>query len=407
MSRKGGPKWSRIVVRAFAAVNLLLVGAGLVLLARYRAILPEDVLLTAPVMAASAVIYDVLAVLILARRPGHTVGRIIAFVGAVLSVSIAAFGLMNFAVARETLSLMGLAWTTLIGDLIWPLWLFVPTSLMVVYFPDGRLPTRRWWPVPAAAFLAIAYLEASQALDPWNGREMPGGIVADNPLALPAAEPLFDFLSPAVPILSSIAIFGAAAAVIFRYRRARGTVRTQMKWLVYAVAMWVALTFVVSNVSGLWQNVMLLLWPATLGLAIGIAILRHGLFDIDVVIRRTLQYALVSGMLAAVYFGVVILLTSVLTAFGAQESPPLVTVVATLAVAALFTPLRRRVQRFIDRRFYRRKYDAAQLLAEFAASARDEADLERVSAELLRVTSAAMQPEHVSLWLKERAGERP
>ncbi len=134
--------------------------------------------------------------------------------------------------------------------------------------------------------------------------------------------------------------------------------------------------------------------------AIGVAMLRYRLWDIDVIIRRTLQYSVLSGLLALTYFGLVIVLQSVFTAITGQQQNDFVTVASTLALAALFNPVRRRVQDVIDRRFYRKKYDAAKTLAAFAATCRDETDLDKLTARLVEVVQETMQPEHVSLWLK-------
>ncbi len=135
-------------------------------------------------------------------------------------------------------------------------------------------------------------------------------------------------------------------------------------------------------------------------LSIGLSILRYRLFDIDILIRRTLQYSLLSGLIALTYFGLIIVLQSAFTALTGQAQNDFVTVASTLAIAALFLPLRRRVQDFIDRRFYRKKYDAAKTLAAFAATCRDETDLDKLTASLIAVVQETMQPENVTLWLK-------
>src|SRR3989337_375258 len=139
----------------------------------------------------------------------------------------------------------------------------------------------------------------------------------------------------------------------------------------------------------------------SLPVTIGISILRYRLFDIDLLIRRTLQYSVLSVLLALVYFGGVVVLQRIFTRLTGQGQNQLVTVVSTLAIAALSIPLRRRVQDVIDRRFYRKKYDAAKVIAAFAATVRDETDLDKLTASLIAVVQETMQPEHVSLWLKK------
>lgn len=141
-------------------------------------------------------------------------------------------------------------------------------------------------------------------------------------------------------------------------------------------------------------------------LSIGIAILRYRLFDIDVIIRRTLQYTILTGLLVLTYYGGIVVLQSVFSPLTGLEHHPLVTVITTLGIAALFNPLRIRVQDFIDRRFYRRKYNAEQALAQFAAVARDEVDMEKLTAALILVIQETVQPEQVSLRIKEPINQK-
>ncbi len=178
--------------------------------------------------------------------------------------------------------------------------------------------------------------------------------------------------------------------------------REQIRWILYALglfgAFYVPYTLFQSwgQIWGVVINIVFL----TIPVAIGIAILRYRLYDIDIIIRKTLQYGVLTAMLALVYFGSILLLQTLFDRFTGQQSP-IVIVISTLLIAALFTPLRRRVQDVIDRRFFRKKYDAAQVLADFARTARDETDLDSLTAELARVVGETMQPAGVSVWLKE------
>jgi hypothetical protein len=234
-----------------------------------------------------------------------------------------------------------------------------------------------------------------------------------------------------LPLLPAC-ILASAVSLVLRYRHSRGEVRQQIKWIAF-VASFAGLLYLIALVSPfifapeflgsggrlpplpLWLE--LLFSVAVLGLAgipvaIGFAVLKYRLYDIDVVINRTLVYGLLTVMLAAVYFGGVATTQAILRAVTGQESQ-LAIVVSTLAIAALFNPLRRRVQAFVDRRFYRRKYDATKTLAAFSAKLRNETNLDALNAELVGVVQETMQPSHVSLWLrpdpvpKSDGGEEP
>jgi hypothetical protein len=206
------------------------------------------------------------------------------------------------------------------------------------------------------------------------------------------------------PIPLALGLFGSLAAVVYRFRRARGVERVQMKWVVYTAVL--AISPMVLSINR-WENPILILYfaslPTILAIAMGIAILRYRLFDIDLIIRRTLQYSLLTGLLALIYFGSVVVLQSLVENLTGAQSP-VVIVISTLAIAALFNPLRIRIQDFIDRRFYRRKYDAEQALAQFAAEARDEVDMDELTTALMSVVEETLQPENASLWLKRPQG---
>jgi hypothetical protein len=201
--------------------------------------------------------------------------------------------------------------------------------------------------------------------------------------------------------LAAFSIFGSLFAVIFRFRKSRGVERLQMKWLVYTAVtgILISLAFIINGIDNLIFDIIFLSLPTLLAITIGIAILRYHLWDIDLIIRRTLQYTLLTGLLVLVYFGSVVVLQSLVENLTGSQSP-VVIVISTLAIAALFNPLRIRVQDFIDRRFFRKKYDAEQALAQFAAVSRDEVDMQKLTDALLDVVEETLQPEQASLWLK-------
>jgi hypothetical protein len=233
---------------------------------------------------------------------------------------------------------------------------------------------------------------------------------AANPLLIPALRPLSVVALPLTNLLGLMLFILGAVSMIRRYRRSTGHERQQIKWLVWAFGI-VAASFTVWFIAHLptsfvgdvgWIDLPTYFFAATLpGIGIGAAILAHHLWDIDVVIRRTLVYGAVSAVLAAVYFGGVALLQSAFVALTGQESP-LAVVASTLGIAALFTPVRRRVQAVVDRRFYRRKYDAEKTVDAFARAVRDEVDMDRLRGTLLGVVEETMQPTSLSLWVKEK-----
>jgi hypothetical protein len=196
----------------------------------------------------------------------------------------------------------------------------------------------------------------------------------------------------------------SALSVIVRARRAGRVERQQIKWLAYGGAVVVGTMFVGGLIS-IWSVAVSIAVTtvALLGLPIstGIAIVRHRLYDIDLLINHTLVYGALTALLAVVYFGGVTATQAIFrTLTGQEEQPQLAVVVSTLVIAALFNPLRHRIQAFIDRRFYRRKYDAAKTLETFSARLRDETDLDALNSELVEVVRETMQPAHVSLWLR-------
>ncbi len=273
--------------------------------------------------------------------------------------------------------------------------------LTLLHFPNGRLLSPRWQWVRMALLSAI-FLIGVVAVMLWPHRY--------NPALLGMFEQEVGF--GAVALIFRIAQFvlfltvpAISLSILLRFRVARGVARQQIKWLLYAGSVLAAgsLTFVFTGTGPEHPDAPLIgVLLTVLGLvgipvAIGIAILRYRLYDIDILIRKTLVYTVLSAVLALIYFGSVTLLQSALSAVSGQQSA-IATVLSTLAIEDLFTPLRRRVQNVIDRRFYRKKYDAAQVLAQFALTARDETDLDVLTAELNRVIVETMQPDAISIY---------
>ena len=301
-------------------------------------------------------------------------------------------------------------------------WLWVPSvGLLATYvfllFPNGRLPSRRWRPLAWLSGVVIASVSVGVALSPGPLQGL-GGV--QNPFGLLKPWMMPAFL--AILLLLPLCILASAASLVFRYRRSRGEQRQQLKWIVFAAA-FVGLSYMIAMVlsfvfpseswfapgSPLWLDLVAyeaLLSFVAIPITVGFAILKYRLYDIDLLINRTLVYGSLTATLALIYFGGVVGLQYVFRALTGQGST-LAVVASTLAIAALFNPLRRRVQSFVDRRFYRRKYDAAKTLAAFSTRLREETDLDALRDDVVEVVRDTMQPEHVSLWLSpETAAQR-
>jgi hypothetical protein len=343
-------------------------------------------------LAVSAVVGGLVA----SRRPANPVGWF--FLG-----SGGCFAITGVATEYATYGLAGaqaMAWLQS--------WLWLPgVSLLLVflplYFPDGRLVSSRWrW----LARVALVFCVGGAVYSALSPGEIPAteGIV--NPLGIEALRPVSDLLGPFVVVLFLAFPFASAASLVVRFRRSRSVERQQIKWLALAaltIPIWFLTNSPIEAASRTLFVIMdALIVFALIPIAAGIAILRYHLYDIDVIINRALVYSTLTVTLALVYVGTVVGLQATLRALSGQEST-LAVVTSTLAIAALFNPLRRRVQAFVDRRFYRRKYDAAKTLAAFNARLREETDLGTLSDDLVGVVGGTMRPAHVSFWLRPDA----
>jgi len=341
----------------------------------------------------------VLGGLIASRRPDNLYGWL--WLGLGLSAALlqlagsyAAYALVaepgSLPAPRTIAKVLGVAWG--MGIILLP--------FLLLLFPTGRLPSRRWRPVAWAVLIAGAVL---LMIGPFLPDESIGAF--ENPLSVGGVVgEAIVFTSVAVVFVIFGVLVLSALSLVFRYHSAGGVERQQIKWFAYAAVLFggslVFGGFLGQDLPGVWDALFETATFIPLYVAVGVAILRYRLYDIDLLINRTLVYGSLTATLVLLYFGGIVVLQRVFVVLTGEKST-LAVVASTLVIAALFTPLRRRIQGFIDRRFYRRKYDTRKTLEAFSAKLRDETDLEALNNELVGVVRETMQPAHASLWLKK------
>ena len=320
------------------------------------------------------------------KRPKNPIGWLLSAIG------------LAFAVAASGVFLAHFPRTLTLADWLGFLYFveFGLCAFVVLLFPTGHLPSRRWRPVAWAAGAGLAGWVLGCTFAPTIITYSPS---VRNPVgAAGSAGNVFKIMAFGGGVLTAAAGLAAIMSLAFRYRRAGTAERAQLKWLVYAAAVIVvALLAAIPIASTNLQNAISSGAVALVPVAIGIAVLRYRLYDIDRVISRTVAYAIVTGLLVGIYAGVVLLATQVL-----RVHTPAAVAAATLAAAALFSPVRRRVQRAVDRRFNRVRYDADQTVAAFAARLKNAVDLDAVRDDLASVVHQVLEPAHVSLWIRQR-----
>jgi hypothetical protein len=346
-----------------------------------------------------AVPFSFVGALIIARRPGNRIGQLL-LGGAMSFAAFLVVGGYLHSGWEGGRDLPGLAWAAWVGNWVWMPGL-VALLLLLLLYPDGRLPSRRWRPVAVAVggwsvlvtLVLVLYPDAIGGGGPRPAIGLQGAV----------GDLLRRFLSsPHTPIPPLAFLIAGAVALGLRARRSRGDERHQIKWLAYAAGL-VLLMFVLSALpvtAWLGDVIATVLWLAVWGIpvTIGIAILKYRLYDIDRLISRTLAYTVLITALGLVYAAGVFVLGRLLDPADGQSE--LAVAATTLAVAALFQPLRRRVQAAVDRRFNRARYDAVKTLEGFRARLHDQIDLGTLSDELLGVVDQTMQPTTASLWLR-------
>ena len=352
----------------------------------------------------NAVFFSSVGAIVASRRPENPVGWLLCLWA--LSESISHFSAQYaiYALLARPDSLpagQAMAWVS-----SWLVFIVIGLSVLsILLFPTGRPPSRRWrW----LTWLTVAFVLVGAVSGAFSSGPVDGLGPIRNPLGIEGFSDVSD--SIVFNMVALVLVVAAASSVFVRLRRAKGIERQQIKWFAYAAAasvMGLVLAHIIPDVIEvpLWferigRAIFLLLLPA-MPISMGIAILRYRLYDIDLIINRTLVYGSLTLMLALVYFGGVTATQALFrTLTGQEQQPQLAIVVSTLAIAALFNPLRGRIQSFIDRRFYRSKYDAQKTLEAFTSKLRDETDLEALRGDLEGVVRETMQPAYVSLWLR-------
>jgi hypothetical protein len=357
-----------------------------------------------------AIGYSVIGAIIASRLPNHPIGWICCAIGFTGAVEHFSGEYAVYALLARPEALVGGKAMLWIQNWFWIL-IFGLIVFLLLLFPNGRLPSNRWRPLAWLSAGVTLMGAALAAISPDVGLDVLGSsdnrhiyISLPNPLGIEGLPNLFRPVQTLVLALGPV----AAASVVVGRRKARGVERQQIKWLLYAGAIFFVGIFLKNTIFSLLGGVPWGMWVGNLlvavgglggPIAIGIAILRYRLYEIDTLINRTLVYGSLTAMLVALYFvGIVVLQRAFVLLTGQQST--LAVVASTLLIAALFNPLRRRTQSFIDRRFYRRKYDAKKTLETFSAKLRDETDLEALNSELVGVVRETMQPAHVSVWLR-------
>jgi hypothetical protein len=401
-----GSRSSR-VAWALWALTCLLLACIWVLIVLHRSV-PKDVAFVLPRLAGSILVLSTgtVGALIASRCPNNPIGWMFCAAALVWDIGAAATEYAIFAVVEVPGKLPA-------GNVaVWlSAWVLVPSGLCLVFllllFPTGRLPSDRWKPVGWAAVAGILVVTVAAALTP-------GPIsttlfeAPPNPFGLSGMPWIRNLVVPGILVTLTCAV-AAATSLVSRLRKARSLERQQLKWFAAGgilvisslagvwVPMWASGTSI-SSASGLVIAAAGVAVLAAIPVTTGVAILRYRLYDIDVIINRTLVYGSLTTVLAGVFAALSILTQRVVLAMTGQESQAAV-VLAALVVTALFQPLRARVQIVVDRHFYRRKYDTAQTLERFASQVRDKFELDQLTTELVAVVRETMQPSHASLWL--------
>ena len=347
----------------------------------------------------SAITFSLVGALVAAGRPRNPVGWLLLTIGVTGAIGLPASVLYDWD-RQHAGTFTGAAFNAWLSGALWLFWIGFLVPRVMLLFPNGKLPSRRWRVVSISQFVVLAGLLV--------GNLKPGPITDyeeyDNPFGIGLLSGLFDFASHRGALfmpLFLVATIGPVVSLIVRFRHSRGIERLQLKWFTWAVAvtavLWIGGSLLPSQAKTIVEPLGLLSLSLT-PITIGIAVLRYRLYEIDRLISRTLVYGALTVVLGGAYVGLVLAGQALFSSFAGGSN--LAIAASTLVVAALFLPVRARVQRFVDRRFYRRRYDAQRTLENFGARLREQIDLGTLERDLQSVVSETMQPAHASVWLR-------
>jgi hypothetical protein len=339
--------------------------------------------------------------LIASRRPDNRIGWMLLAMGFVYALtpfaaSYSAYGLVADPGSLPLADVM--SWLTL---LTWPPG-FALLILLPLFFPDGRLPSRRWRPIVWIAGVALGVMVLPEAIAYWPYR---GPLLVLSGISTPASDtaPATASLLQGIGLILCLVVAAASvASVVIRFRRSVGAEHQQIKWFASGAAVEIAAIFAVSSVAlpRPFDALAAIVVAPLIPIAVGIAILRYRLYDIDRIVSRTVSYGAVTGILALVFLGTILVTQTVLASFFRGGS--VAVALSTLVVALLFQPLRRRVQVVVDRRFNRSRYDAERTVAAFAGRLRDEVELDPLRADLLETVAGTFAPNGLAVWLRDQ-----
>lgn len=384
---------ARLAVWAMWAISLVCVALSLVTTDGL------DNLLPAAALGLAAISFATVGAVLVSRLPTNPIGWLLASGGFWFGLANPGTSVWNYGLAHSG-GVPGAVWFVWLSQWTWAPAIGAILLLLLVY-PTGRLLSRRWRPEAAGATLLIAILSFGGAFGQWTGGQFP----VANPLAI--IGPVPDLLSVVLAPLVILVVVSAIASLAIRYRRSAGIERAQLKWFVAVVAISLPAfligtgLFGTNGLAGVIATVFTLLafiGFALLPVAIGIAVLRYRLFEIDRLISRTIAYGVLTAIVGALFVGVILLLQAILAPL--TNSNEFAVAGSTLLVAGLFQPLRRQIQRLVDRRFNRARYDAERTATAFAERLSNEVDFERLRAEILSTVAATVEPTTVSLWLR-------